>query len=50
MVGLSVRFAGVWTERLSGRQTLFEVTVRLVRPQFLRSENRLDDRAVAEQR
>ena len=50
MVDLPVRFAGVWTERLSGQQTLFKVTARPVRLLFLKYENRLDDRAVNEQR
>ncbi len=49
-VGLPVRFAEVWTECLSDQRTLFDVTVRPVRLQSLRYENRPDDRAANEQR
>jgi hypothetical protein len=50
MVDLPARFAGVWTERLSGQQTLFKVTARPVRLLFLKYENKLDDRGVNVQR
>jgi hypothetical protein len=50
MIDLPARFAGVWTERLSGQQTLFKVTARPVRLLFLKYENKLDDRGVNEQR